>query len=341
MATNPLDPTQNKNGLFNTAPPAATAPQTPAVTSATAVPATATGFQAAPYTVDENKGTVQGQLKTIVDKGSPLQQLAVRDANDQMNQRGLLNSSIAIGAAQDAVYRTALPIAQADAGVYDKAMTNTANVENAARQFGAAAENTASQTNAQLGSSIAATNAQEANKLGLAGLDAQTRIALGNLDVAARTKLAAIDTNSRILIQTNASAAEMYAQAVKNIADMSRDPNLRPAAKQAAINSQLNLLNQGLSQLQEVSTTSPLEIEGMNISQFFRQYTVLANMTPQQYEATRQRLTANLASINQAAYPNRYATALRELQEFNAMVPVIQTANAPANTQALNLSEGF
>lgn len=341
MTTNPLDPNQNQNGLFNTTPPAATAPQTPAVTSATAVPASATGFQAAPYTVDESKGTVQGQLKTIVDKGSPLQQLAVRDANDQMNQRGLLNSTLAIGAAQDAVYRTALPIAQADAGVYDKAMTNTANVENAARQFGAAAENTASQTNAQLGSSIAATNAQEANKLGLAGLDAQTRIALGNLDVAARTKLAAIDTNSRVLIQTNASASEMYNQAVKNIADISRDPNLRPTAKQAAIDSQLNLLNQGLSQIQEVSTTNPLEIEGLNISQFFKMYSELSNMTPEQYRTQRQRLVNRLNSINPSDRPAEYEAARRALNDFDKLVPVIQTANAPANTQTLNLAEGF
>lgn len=344
MPTNPLDPPQNptpQNGLFNTPPPTAPAPVTPPAATATPTTATSVGFQAAPYTVDADKGTVQGQLKSIVDKGSPLQQLAVRDANAQMNQRGLLNSSLAVGAAQDAVYKTALPIAQADAGVYDKAMTNTANVENAARQFGAAAENQASLTNAQLASSIAATNAQEVNKMGLAGLDAQTRVALGNLDVAARQRLAAIDTNSRILIQTNASASEMYGQAVKNIADLSRDPNLRPDAKRAAIDSQLNLLNQGLRQLQEVSTTNPLEIEGLDVSQFFKMYSVLSNMTPQQYAAKEKQLISRLASLRYEDNPEAYQAASRELKEFYKLVPVIQAANAPANTQSLNLQEGF
>lgn len=339
MATNPLDPTQPQNGLFNTPPPTATAPTTPTAATATSTPAVATGFQAAPYTVDQNKGTVQGQLADVMSKDSPLQRIDVRNANEEMNARGLLSSSLAIGSAQDARYKSALPIAQADAGIFDKAMTNTANVENAARQFGAAAENDVSKTNAQLATSIAATNAQEANKIGLAGLDAQTRIALGNLDVAARTKLAAIDTNARILVQTNASASEMYAQAVRNIADLSRDPNLRPDAKQAAIDSQLNMLNQGLRQLQEVATTPPAQVDGLNLSQFFNRYTQVAQMTAPQIEAERARLQAAVNATRENTVQRRQA--IEALNSFNTLAAQAQAANAPADTQSLNLAEGF
>lgn len=339
MADNPLDPNQTQKGLFDTVPPAATAPATPAVSTATATPATATGFQAAPYTPDPEKGTVQGQLKNVLSERSPLQQIDARDANEGMNNRGLLNSSLALGAVQEARYKNALPIAQADAGVYDKAMTNTANVENAARQFNAGAENAASQTNAQLGTSVSATNAQEANKIELAGLDAQTRVALGNLDVAARVKLAAIDTNSRLLIQTNASASEMYSQSVRNIADISRDPNLRPAAKQAAIDSQLNMLNQGLRQLQEVATTGPANVENLDISQFFNRYAQVAQMTQAQIDAETSRLQAavNAAPKNSVTYRQ----AVEALNDFTSLARQAQAVNAPADTQSLNLAEGF
>ena len=58
---------------------------------------------------------VQGQLTNIIASDSPLIQQAKTGALQQMNQRGLINSSMAIGAGQDAVIRNALPIAQQDA----------------------------------------------------------------------------------------------------------------------------------------------------------------------------------------------------------------------------------
>ena len=80
-----------------------------------------------------------------------------------MNERGLLNSSQAIGAGQAALYEAATPIATANAAAYNNAMTNTANAANRASEFGADATNTASSQNAQFGTNTSQFNAAAAN----------------------------------------------------------------------------------------------------------------------------------------------------------------------------------
>lgn len=85
--------------------------------------------------------TVQGQTENIIKNDSPLIQLARTGADQQSQSRGLTNSSMAIGASQDAVYRAALPIAQADAAQsarvagYNVDTLNKANEFNATNQF--------------------------------------------------------------------------------------------------------------------------------------------------------------------------------------------------------------
>ncbi len=71
----------------------------------------ATGFD---YNVSNNQ-TVANQLQGIIAAESPLMQQAQTRSMQGMNERGLLNSSMAVGAGQSALYDAALPIAQADA----------------------------------------------------------------------------------------------------------------------------------------------------------------------------------------------------------------------------------
>jgi hypothetical protein len=59
--------------------------------------------------------SVEGRLAGILEADSPLMQLARTDANQAAAKKGLLNSSLAVGAAQEGVMRTALPIATSDA----------------------------------------------------------------------------------------------------------------------------------------------------------------------------------------------------------------------------------
>ena len=60
--------------------------------------------------------SVAEHLYAILDKDSPLNRQAETQGLQRAHQRGLLNSSMAVGAAQDAVTSNAIPIASQDAG---------------------------------------------------------------------------------------------------------------------------------------------------------------------------------------------------------------------------------
>lgn len=114
----------------------------------TAQSGTAKGYDPTKWSVD-NPQTVSGQLSGLLSKGSPLLDQAQARSNMQMNQRGLLNSSMAIGAGQAALYQAALPIATADAQTYAQAGNFNANASNAANQFNTAATNQQTLANQQ------------------------------------------------------------------------------------------------------------------------------------------------------------------------------------------------
>ena len=97
-------------------------------------PDTPTSYTPAKWEVTPDQ-TVEGRVKGIIEKNSPLMQLADTQAKQEANQRGLLNSSLAVGASQDAMTRAALPIAQADAITAATAGKYGADSANAASQF--------------------------------------------------------------------------------------------------------------------------------------------------------------------------------------------------------------
>lgn len=69
--------------------------------------------------------TVQGQLKKILQEGNPLIDQAKQRAMKQAASRGLVNSSIAAQAGEEAMVSQALPIAQQDAqAFFNQAITN-------------------------------------------------------------------------------------------------------------------------------------------------------------------------------------------------------------------------
>lgn len=59
--------------------------------------------------------SVQGQLGSMLDSNSPLMKQAATMGKQQANQRGLLNSSMGVGAAQNSMINAAMPAAQQDA----------------------------------------------------------------------------------------------------------------------------------------------------------------------------------------------------------------------------------
>ncbi len=73
--------------------------------------------QPQPKELDPN-ATVAGQMQNIMASGNPLLQRAKTNAAKVANKRGLLNSSMAVQAGEEAALSAALPIAQQDASTY-------------------------------------------------------------------------------------------------------------------------------------------------------------------------------------------------------------------------------
>lgn len=261
-SNNPLDPNYANpaaqipgSGLIN--------PTAPAGVS-TATNAQATGFQGAQTQVNQPTDTVQGQIAGIIDANSPLMQQAQRRAMEQVNSRGLLNSSIAVGAGQEAVMDRAMPIAQQDANTFTNTRLANQNSTNAGLQFSAAADNQASQTNAALGTDTSQKNAAAANalqvtnmdqafKVAVANTDAQNKMVMQQLGDVTKTTLANIEADFRTLIQTSASASDMYRQTLTEIGKVVSDPNMNAQAKASAINGYMGWLKNGMNLVASVN----------------------------------------------------------------------------------------
>lgn len=153
------------------------------VTTFTPKEAGATGYTPDPFAV-KPEYTVANQVDRLTSSDSPLLQRAEARAREKMNEKGLLHSSLAIGEERKAVYDTALPIAMADAQVYERGGTNTVNAENVAKQFGATSENAASLF-----------NAGEANKQMFQAADSVLRTQLAQIQ--ADTTLTATDKQTQ------------------------------------------------------------------------------------------------------------------------------------------------
>ena len=273
------------------APPTPTAAPAYSTQDATAVNATsrgytptdytATGYDATPYTSQNYtitpQGTVQQQVLDIVKNDSPLIQQANNQAYIDANSRGLVNSSIALGAARDAVYKTALPIATSDANAYNQAMfksgdaanlalTNTANARNQASQFNTAAQNLAltntsnaknaasnfeageanqaSLANAQLGTNTSLANSAAANDANKLAYGTQAQYNLAGLDAQTRTAMAnqAAQTQwetAQLDATTRMQVANLDAATRTNLANLDANTRLQIANLDAQTKTQL------------------------------------------------------------------------------------------------------
>ena len=212
--------------------PSVTVPQ---VATATTTNATANLTTPTTWDLDENKQTVAGQLNGILSSNSPLLQQAETKSLQQMNARGLTNSSMAIGAGQNALYSAALPIAQADAN------TNASNA-----QFNTQVKNQADATNAGILNNVSQFNAGAANTSANNAASASNTLLQTQMQEQNKLQLADIEASYKTLMQANASAGELYQQSVKNITDIINNPDLNATAKDAAITQQLGYLKDGM-----------------------------------------------------------------------------------------------
>lgn len=99
--------------------------------------------------LDEQTDTVEGRVNRIIAQGSPLQTQAQTAAKQDANRRGLINSSMAVQAGQEATYKAALPIAQQDAATSYNAKTLNQAAGNTALNLGATGRQNMEQTQQQ------------------------------------------------------------------------------------------------------------------------------------------------------------------------------------------------
>jgi hypothetical protein len=194
--------------------------------------------------------TVQGQLQNIMDPNSPIMMQARTGALQQANANGLLNSSMAITAGDNAAYAAAIPIANSDAGIYNNAATTNANAannfavnnqtaSNTAGQFNAGAANTL--TGQQLSNQTALTNAQLAAQTSVATNAASNAQSGTNAQTQAQSAQQVAQINATNTSNINASknvsdAASTYQNALLNIENMNMSAQSKYAAESAAYN---------------------------------------------------------------------------------------------------------
>lgn len=194
-----------------------------------------------------NATTVSGQAGNIVGQGGPLMQQAATIGNSMAAQRGLLNSSMGIQAAQNAVLQNATQIAQGDV-----------NALNSASQFNAQSKN---QTLAQNTANQQATNqfnTQQGNAMSTWNLGQQNEAVMKTLDANNKESLMNIEANYKTLMQANSSASGMYEQMLKNLSDISASKDMDAAAKSAATQNQLTYLRTGMTMIQNLNSITGL-----------------------------------------------------------------------------------
>lgn len=224
--------TQNPNQLPD--PQTTQAPATGMIASAVpSQPAQAQVYSTAPVKWDNTKDqTTAGQLEGLIKEDSPLMQQARTNALQGMNSRGLLNSSMAVGAAQGAVMDKAIPIANADA-------TQASNVT----QYNATQTNDNIKTRDQNLTQASGLNATEYNKILTQRLDNDSKVQLANIEATYKNQM-----------QASQSSQQLYSQITKNMSDILMSDTMDAASKTKAINNQIALLNDGMQRLELTST---------------------------------------------------------------------------------------
>ncbi len=228
--------------------------------------------------------TVSEQLDKILSPGSSYlstetNERAKSQVSEDMAGRGLLHSSINLGARRGAEIDRALPIAAADANTYSTAARDNQGASNVASQFNAGemnqTEKIAQQGQIQSGL-IADQGAQTRANAAVTGTEQRATQAQGaGFDTAMQTlrgeqaqELQTLTSNFQQLMQTSQSATSYYTNASNQVAAIMSNPDTTPAQKDAAmakVTQQLRnyltlaggVANVDLTRLLDFTTTGP------------------------------------------------------------------------------------
>jgi hypothetical protein len=157
--------------------------------------------------------TVESRIQSIINPNNPIIQQARSRAQQSMNNRGLLNSSIANSAADSAAYDAAIPIATADAATFAKAAGYNADQSN---QF-------------------AVRNVDSQNQLNIAELQTNTQKAIAGMNIDAQKQAAALQQANQTLLSTNDKAASAFSTAMSAINNIQNNNQMDADTKTRAM----------------------------------------------------------------------------------------------------------
>jgi hypothetical protein len=209
---------------------------------------TANEYTASKWDIDTDKTkdsqTVQGQVAGLIAANSPLMQQAEAASKQQMNQRGLLNTSMAVGAGQEAVIKQALPIAQQDATLFANQAKYGAESGTAAAQYAATAKNQtalANQTATNTASQFTAGAANQANLANAAAQNQAAQFTSGAANVASQQYSQALNATVNKMLDQSMTYALANADAATKIELQNIDAATRKdlAATEAAYKNQM------------------------------------------------------------------------------------------------------
>ena len=201
--------------------------------------------EAASYNADtrevKDNATVRGQLMQLLDDNGKYMRNARTRSNEAANSRGLLNSSMAIGAGERAAIESAMPIATQDANTYDTRARTNMDAVNTERRFNAGneqqmglanmnAQNTSRQFNTNANNQAGQFNANAQNRAGEFTANAQNRA--GEFNASAENQAGEFGANA------DNRASEFNAQQENNM--VQRQWEQKTAEKHDATMANLN-----------------------------------------------------------------------------------------------------
>ena len=246
----------------------------------------ATGYDATTQEVDP--AALAGErLNLLTSQKSPNMMRAEQQGLLTAASRGLLDSSIAAGAAQGAMVDRATPLALSESEVlHQQALANQA-AENRAAEFGAGAENVASLTEAQLGTEVSMfnvgqeqqqaqfdanwanqaemLNAEMAQQAGQFNASQQNAINSQIMQMNSSLNeqylrgtqsmdLATIQGQFNTLIAQNETAGSFFSSAMNAIGQAMADPKMKPEQLAAFVRVQQDMIASGLDMMNNINS---------------------------------------------------------------------------------------
>lgn len=190
--------------------------------------------------VDPSK-TLQSMVGDLVKQDGAYMQQARGASQQAMNERGLISSSMAVGAAQDAVLGRAAEIASPDAATYANASLANANAANQASMFNAGQKNSWDIAQAELAQKNNQFNTEFGYKTTQQQLDESYRQKQLEQQNAQFQKELDFKINE-LHLQNDTAFNTQYRMYTEAIANIDRDPNLNAEAKIAAKEMQRQVL---------------------------------------------------------------------------------------------------